>query len=244
MRSWSPASLMKRSAMQSKPWPEQGRFPPCKGLVWETNGTLAENTGAPTEVKLIKKYMRHFPWPLCTLLSAGLMREISYSREGNATMPRRAGRFSACLFAGCAVNWTYRGAGRGAAVDTGARRGASGICIRWKRPHLHETRGSRHGLSGLEAPGLTAGNVEKNRRAVSRRRHGDARRGRKVKKGRQLRGPQASCWPPTWRRGGSLRIHLGRQTGRHGRGRPPHLQNPPPREGGQPGLGHHPEPLH
>lgn len=41
MRSWSPASLMKRSAMQSKPWPEQGRFPPCKGLVWETNGTLA-----------------------------------------------------------------------------------------------------------------------------------------------------------------------------------------------------------
>ena len=86
-------------------------------------------------------------------------------------MPRRAGRFSACLFAGCAVNWTYRGAGRGAAMDTGARRGASGICIRWKRP-------------------------------------------------------------------------LGRQTGRHGRGRPPHLQNPPPREGGQPGLGHHPEPLH
>ena len=76
MRSWSPASLMKRSAMQSKPWPEQGRFPPCKGLVWETNGTLAENTGAPTEVKLIKKYMRHFPWPLCTLLSAGLMRDI------------------------------------------------------------------------------------------------------------------------------------------------------------------------
>ena len=75
--------------------------------------------------------------------------------------PRRAGRFSACLFAGCAVNWTYRGAGRGAAVDTGARRGASGICIRWKRPHLHETGGSRHGLSGLEAPGLTAGNVEK-----------------------------------------------------------------------------------
>ena len=54
-------------------------------------------------------------------------------------MPRRAGRFSACLFAGCAVNWTYRGAGRGAAVDTGARRGASGICIRWKRPHLHES---------------------------------------------------------------------------------------------------------
>lgn len=76
MRSWSPASLMKRSAMQSKPWPEQGRFPPCKGLVWETNGTLAENTGAPTEVKLIKKYMRHFPWPLCMLLSAGLMRDI------------------------------------------------------------------------------------------------------------------------------------------------------------------------
>ena len=47
MRSWSPASLMKRSAMQSKPWPEQGRFPPCKGLVWETNGTLAETQGRP-----------------------------------------------------------------------------------------------------------------------------------------------------------------------------------------------------
>ena len=28
---------------------------PCKGPVWETNGTLAENRGAPTEVKLMKK---------------------------------------------------------------------------------------------------------------------------------------------------------------------------------------------
>ena len=129
-------------------------------------------------------------------------------------------------------------------MDTGARRGASGICIRWKRPHLHETRGSRHGLSGLGSPRPDGGECGKNRRAVSRRRHGDAGRGREGEKGRQLRGPQAAAGPRRGGGGGSLRIHLGRQTGRHGRGRPPHLQNPPPREGGQPGLGHHPEPLH